>query len=73
MRAIRASQAGPPKPFDWDLLFRRCEQELKMRKWEIGRYTLTQLANALDRSDPSDPHRGNIPIGSLEDVDRMFG
>lgn len=44
-----------------------------MRKWEIMRYTLTQLINALDRTDPDDPHAGNIPLGSLDDIDRMFG
>jgi hypothetical protein len=44
-----------------------------MRKWDVGRYTLTQLMNALDRADPSDPHAGGIPIGSLDDIDRMYG
>jgi len=43
-----------------------------MRKWEVGRYTLTQLLNALDYSDPNDPHRGGIPISSLADLDGMF-
>jgi hypothetical protein len=43
-----------------------------MRKWEIGRYTLTQLYDALDRSDPDDPHRGNIPIDSLADLDDLI-
>jgi hypothetical protein len=43
-----------------------------MRKWEVGRYTLTQLVNALDRSDPNDPHAGNIPINSLDDIDELF-
>jgi hypothetical protein len=43
-----------------------------MRKWEIGRYTLTQLHDALDRSDPDDPHRGQIPIDSLEDLDDLI-
>jgi hypothetical protein len=44
-----------------------------MRKWEIGRYTLTQLLNALDMSDPNDPHAGNIPINSLDDLEEMYG
>jgi hypothetical protein len=44
-----------------------------MRKWEISRYTLSQVINALDRTDPSDPHAGNIPIGSLDDIDMLFG
>lgn len=44
-----------------------------MRKWEIMRYTLTQLLNALDRGDPSDPHAGGIPLNSLDDIERMFG
>ena len=43
-----------------------------MRKWEIARYTHTQLANALDRSDPNDPHAGQTPIGSLAELDEMF-
>lgn len=44
-----------------------------MRKWEIGRYTLSQLLNALDTTDPNDPHAGNVPINSLDDIDRMYG
>ncbi len=43
-----------------------------MRKWEIARYTFTQLANALDRSDPNDPHAGQVEIGSLEELDELF-
>ena len=43
-----------------------------MRKWEIGRYTLTQLINALDRSDPNDPHRGQTMIGSIAELEEMF-
>lgn len=42
-----------------------------MRKWELARYTITQLLVALDRTDPSDPHAGNVPIGSLADLDRL--
>lgn len=42
-----------------------------MRKWEIGKYTLTQLLVLLDQSDPNDPHRGQIPISSLEDLDDL--
>lgn len=61
------------KEFDWGLLFRACEQRLKMRKWEIMRYTISQLVNALDQSDPNDPHAGGIPIGSTHEIDRMFG
>jgi hypothetical protein len=44
-----------------------------MRRWEIGRYTLTQLINALDRSDPDDPHRGQTRISSLAELDELFG
>jgi len=40
-----------------------------MRKWEWGKYTRTQLINALDRSDPGDPHAGNIPLSSLDELD----
>jgi hypothetical protein len=40
-----------------------------MRKWEIRKYTRTQLLAMLDTSDPDDPHRGNIPIHSLADLD----
>jgi hypothetical protein len=43
-----------------------------MRKWDIGQYTLSQIANALDTGDPNDPHHGQMPIGSLEDLDEMF-
>jgi hypothetical protein len=39
-----------------------------MRKWGIGRYTQTQLMNALDQSDPKDPHANNIPINSIADL-----
>ena len=43
-----------------------------MRKWDIERYTLSQLANALDQRDPNDPHSGNIPITSTRELERMF-
>jgi hypothetical protein len=43
-----------------------------MRKWEIGRYTLTQLLNAL-QVDSNDPHAGGIPIGSLAELEDLFG
>lgn len=54
---------------DWSMLFRQAEQRLRMRKREIGSYTLTQLLNALDSTDPNDPHSGNIPINSLADLE----
>lgn len=44
-----------------------------MRKWEISRYTLSQVINALDRSDPDDPHKDGIPISSLDEIDELFG
>jgi len=43
-----------------------------MRKWEIKRYTLSQLLNALDTSDPNDPHAGQLPIGSLAQLDDLI-
>lgn len=43
-----------------------------MRKWEIRRYTLSQLLNALDTSDPTDPLAGTVPIRSLSDLDRIW-
>ncbi len=58
----------PGRPLDWELVFRLAEQRLKLRKWEIGRYTLSQLCNALDFSDPNDPHAGQTPITSLEEL-----
>jgi hypothetical protein len=60
---------GSGKPIDWELIYRLAEQKLRMRKWEIGRYTLSQLASALNYADPADPHAGNIPINSLADLD----
>jgi hypothetical protein len=44
-----------------------------MRKWEWGRYTVSQLMVLLDTSDPNDPHAGNIPISSLDEIDELFG
>ena len=43
-----------------------------MRKWDIARYTLTQLQIALDTSDPDDPHAGQIPLNSLADLDDLI-
>ena len=43
-----------------------------MRRWEIERYTLSQLLNALDSSDPDDPHRGGVAISSLDDLIDMY-
>lgn len=42
-----------------------------MRKWEWGRYTLSQLQSMLDRTDP-DPHAGQRVISSLDDLDDLF-
>lgn len=42
-----------------------------MRKWEIARYTEQQLLNALNTADPTDPHYGQIPLSSLEDLDDL--
>lgn len=44
-----------------------------MRKWEIGRYTVSQLLAMLDRSDPNDPHAGQIPLNSLDEIEELFG
>lgn len=44
-----------------------------MRKWEWCRYTLSQIVCLLDTSDPADPHARNIPIGSLAEIEGMFG
>ena len=71
IRAMRPRPAS--KAFDWDTLFRRCAQRLKWGSDEVCRHTLTQIMNALDPSDPNDPHRGQIPIGSLAELDEMFG
>lgn len=43
-----------------------------MRKWEVGRYTPTQLVNALDTSDPDDPHAGNVPVSGLGDLQSLL-
>lgn len=43
-----------------------------MRKWDVGRYTLSQLKNALDQSDPDDPHAGQQEIRSLSQLDHLF-
>jgi hypothetical protein len=39
-----------------------------MRKWDAARYTLSQLHNALDYSDHSDPHAGNVPLAGPDDL-----
>lgn len=57
-------------PIDWGKLYRAAEQRLGMRKWEIGRYTLSQLLNALaDDEAERDPHRGGAPISAIGDVE----
>jgi hypothetical protein len=43
-----------------------------MRKWEIGRYTLTQLEEALSDTDPDDLSAGTIPIPSLSVLDEFL-
>lgn len=43
-----------------------------MRKWDIARYTLTQLLNALDTTDPNDPHAGGIEVASLSQLDALW-
>jgi hypothetical protein len=53
------------------MFFRKAEQRLRMRKAEILTYTFSQLLNALDDSDPSDPHAGGIPLTSLSQLDDL--
>ena len=59
------------------MIYRACEQRLKMRKWEIARYTLSQVLRALERTDPDDPHAGNLPISAIGEIEaqwaRAFG
>jgi hypothetical protein len=70
-KSLRARLGPEPKPIKWHLIYRAAEQRLKARKWEIGRYTLSQILNALDQADPDDPHAGGIPINSLDDLDDL--
>jgi hypothetical protein len=42
-----------------------------MRKWDVRRYTLSQILNALNDDDPDDPHAGGIPIRSLAELDDL--
>lgn len=42
-----------------------------MRKWEVRRYTLSQLANAL-RQDSDDPHAGQLPVTSMDQLDALW-
>jgi len=44
-----------------------------MRRWDICRYTFRQLLNALSQANPDDPHANQIEIGSLAELDEMFG
>lgn len=39
-----------------------------MRRRDILGCTLTYLLNALDSSDPNDPHAGNLPLEYIEDL-----
>jgi hypothetical protein len=39
-----------------------------MRKWEIGRYTLSQILNALSEPEKHDPHKDGKRITSLADI-----
>jgi len=43
-----------------------------MRKWEITRYTLRQLCNAL-KQESDDPHRGQLEIRSAEQFEELLG
>lgn len=60
------------RPIDWGLIYRAAEQRLHMRKWEIARYTLSQLLCALASPDESDPHAGNLPITAIGDVEEHW-
>jgi hypothetical protein len=59
----------PSRPIDWGKLHRAAEQRLGMRKWEIARYTLSQLLNALADDEARDPHRGGAPIAAIGEVE----
>ncbi len=55
------------------MIARTAEQRLGMRKWELARYTLTQLLNALDAADPADPHAGGVEVPCLSVLDKLWG
>ena len=39
-----------------------------MRKWDIERYTLSQIGNALSEPKKKDPHEGGKRIQSTADI-----
>lgn len=39
-----------------------------MRKWEVAKYTLSQILNALSEPKKHDPHEGGRRINSLTDI-----
>jgi hypothetical protein len=44
-----------------------------MRKWDVARYTLSQLLDALaDDEAARDPHRGGAPIAAVGDVEEHW-
>ncbi len=44
-----------------------------MRKWDIVRYTVRQLVNALEQADDgTDPHRGQLEIRSADQFEALL-
>lgn len=39
---------------------------------DVGRCTLTQILAMLDRSDPDDPHAGQVEVRSAADLDALW-
>lgn len=54
------------------MLFRLTAQHLGWTKAETLTHTMRQVANALDSRDPSSPHRGNMSLGSIGQLERFF-
>jgi hypothetical protein len=42
-----------------------------MRKWDVERYTLSQICNALSEPKEHDPHAGGKRIYSLAEIDDL--
>lgn len=70
---MRARAAEGDQPIDYGHLYRSLVRKARVAPSEIGRLTISQAMTILDDSDPRDPHRGNVPIHSEEQLAELLG
>lgn len=70
---MREPAGDSGEPIDYVHLYRSLIRKGRVQPSEVGRLTISQALAILDDSDPRDPHRGNVPINSLDQLAELCG